>query len=367
MSTETHHVQPNAHLSGLPVYEPGRPIEDVARDLGHDPGAIIKLASNENPWGPSPLALQALRDVVSQVHIYPDGNGFKLRQAIARKHKLEIEQVVLGNGSNEIIEFLGHAYLRPGTGIVISQYAFAIYEIVGRMFQADISEVPAREFGHDLEAMLMAIKPETRLVFVANPNNPTGTTLSADELRAFIGNVPASTLVVIDEAYQEFLGNPLDTAALVQCHPNLVIMRTFSKAQGLAGLRIGYGLGSREVIQNLQKVRQPFQANLPAQVAALAALGDEEHIRRTVSKNREGMKFFESELAKRKLRFVPSSGNFVMMEVGNGRNVFDDLLKQGLIVRPLGGYRLPTWIRVTIGTPEQNNRFFAALDKALAN
>ncbi len=353
----------NPHLARLPVYEPGRPIEEVARELGLDPARVIKLASNENPLGPSPKALVAMREAAARAHIYPDGNGFLLRRKLARKHGVDLAQVVLGNGSNEIIEFLGHAYLAPDDEMVISQYAFAIYEIVGRIFQARVVEVPAREHGHDLDAMLRAITPKTRLVFVANPNNPTGTAVASAALRDFILAVPSHTLVVIDEAYQEFLTDALDTPALIARQPNLVIMRTFSKAQGLAGLRIGYGLAAPEVAAALHKVRQPFNANLIAQAAALAALDDAEHIRRTVGTVAEGRRFLETELGRRGIPFVPSCANFILLRVGDGNRVFQELMRRGVIVRPMQGYRLPEWIRVTVGTGAENQTFLRALDE----
>ncbi len=360
-------LRPNPHLAHLPVYEPGRPIEEVARELGLDPASIIKLASNENPIGPSPKALKAMRTAAAQAHFYPDGNGFLLRQAIARKHNLLMEQVVLGNGSNEIIEFLGHAYLSPGDEMIISQYAFAIYEIVGKLFGAGIIETPARDYGHDLDAMRRAITDRTRLVFVANPNNPTGTSVAAGKLRHFVEGVPSHVLVVLDEAYQEFLSDSLDSPRLIERHPNVVVMRTFSKAQGLAGLRIGYGLASPEVAAALQKVRQPFNSNRVAQAAALAALKDEAHVRKTVKMVARGRAWLENEFHKRKLPFVPSSANFVMVKVGAGKKVFEQILRKGVIVRPMQGYKLPEWIRATIGTPAQNKRFLRALDSALEN
>jgi len=360
-------LKPNAHLAHLPVYEPGRPVEDVARDLNLDPATIIKLASNENPLGPSPRAIQAIRDAAARSHFYPDGNGFMLRRALAKKLGLDVEQIVLGNGSNELIEFVGHAYLAPGAEMVISQYAFAVYEIVGKMFQATIREVPARDHGHDLAAMRQAITPKTRLIFIANPNNPTGTIISRTELERFILDVPDHCLVVLDEAYQEFLKDPLNTPALIAKKPNLVVMRTFSKAQGLAGLRIGYGVAHRDVAAQLQKVRQPFQANLVAQAAALAALEDEEHIRKTVEVVTAGRSFLEKEFAARKLAFVPSQGNFVLVKVGDGRKVFEGLMREGVIIRHMHGYKLPEWIRVTVGTQEQNQRFLKSLDKVLSS
>lgn len=359
-------VSPNAHLCRLSVYEPGRPIEEVAREYGLDPSTVVKLASNENSLGPSPRALEAIRKASLHAHVYPDGNAFRLRQAIAHRHGLKIEQVVVGNGSNEIIEFLGHAYLAPGIEMVISQYAFAIYESVGRLFRAEVVEVPAKEYGHHLEAMRAAITARTRLVFVANPNNPTGTSVQASALREFIRGVPSSTLVVIDEAYHEFLKDALETPSLIQECPNLVVMRTFSKALGLAGLRIGYGLASMEVAAALQKVRQPFQANVLAQEAALAALSDEEHLRKSVCMVEEGRAFLESACRARRLEFIPSSANFVLIRTGDGRGIFEKLQSRGIIVRPMQSYKLPDWIRVTVGTPTENQRFMDALTEIMA-
>jgi histidinol-phosphate aminotransferase len=358
-------IAPNAFLANLPFYEPGRPIEEVAREIGLDPTQIIKLASNENPLGPSPKAKEALHKALLSVHLYPDGNGYYLRQALAEKHRLKIEQVVLGNGSNEIIEFLGHAFLSPGDEVVISQYAFAIYEIVAKMFQANVVEVPARKYGHDLEAMRKAITPQTRLVFVANPNNPTGTVVSSADLVSFVKQVPDSVAVVLDEAYQEFLEDVPDTTRLIENHPNVVVMRTFSKAQGLAGLRIGYGISSPQIAAALQKVRQPFQANSLAQSAALAALSDHDHIAKTVEVVRKGRTFLEGAFTQRGLEWVPSAANFVLVKVGDGKAVFQKLLQRGIIVRPMHGYKLPEWIRVTVGTAEENDQFLQALDGVL--
>jgi len=360
-------VKPNAHLAQLPMYEPGRPIEDVARELNLDPARIIKLASNENPLGPSPRAIEAIHRVASGCHLYPDGNGFLLRRAIAAKHGLDVGQVVLGNGSNEIIEFVGHAFLSPGDELVISQYAFAVYEIVGRMFQAVVREIPARHFGCDLSAMRKAITSKTRVLFIANPNNPTGTMVSRAELEEFLLSIPGHCLVVVDEAYQEFLANPLDTPGLIAKLPNLVVMRTFSKVLGLAGLRLGYGLADGKVAAHLQRVRQPFQANLVAQAAALAALGDEEHITKTVRAVTSGRSWLEQQFAHRHLEFVPSYANFVLVKVGDGQKIFEALLRKGVIVRPMKGYQLPEWIRVSVGTEQQNQRFIAALDETMTS
>ncbi len=362
-------LRANQYLCDLPVYQPGRPIEEVARELGLDASRIIKLASNENPHGPSPRAIEVMKNVVPGVHRYPDGTSFHLRKAVARKHGLDPEQIVFGNGSNELIELVGHAFLKPGDEMIISQYAFAIYEIVGRLFQAKIVEVPAKNYGHDFERMLDAVGPSTRVMFVANPNNPTGTVSSAERLQELILAVPEHVLLVVDEAYQDFLEKPLDSAALIrpgQKKPgrdNLLILRTFSKAHGLAGLRIGYGLARPPVAAALERVRQPFNANAVAQAAAEAALNDNAHIRKTFILNAEGRARLEEGLHRLGFDFVPSFGNFVLLNVGGGQAVFDCLLRRGVIVRPMGGYKLPGFIRVSVGTAAENERFIAELSK----
>lgn len=358
----------NPTLKNLPVYQPGRPIEEVARELGLKAAEIIKLASNENPLGPSPKAVEAMRRVVDKVHLYPDGNAFYLKQHLAAKLDLEPRHLVLGNGSNEIIEFIGHALLGPGTNIVVSEYCFAIYPIVAKMCGAEVITVPAKDFGHDLPAMVKAITPQTRAVFVANPNNPTGTLAPRGDLVAMINQVPADVLLVVDEAYYEFLSEPVDFLPLFRAgyNPNLLLMRTFSKIYGLAGLRLGYGIGHPGLIAAFEKVRQPFNINLLAQAGALAALDDEEHLARTRAVNAEGLAFLELELRKLAVPFVPSSANFLLAKVGAGDRVFKELQKRGVIVRPMAGYQLPEWIRISIGTPTENRRCLEALTEILA-
>jgi histidinol-phosphate aminotransferase len=372
----------NPALNDLPVYQPGRPIEEVARELGLPAAGIIKLASNENPFGPSPLALAAMQKALAGVNLYPDGNAFYLKQKLAAKLGVEPANLILGNGSNEIIEFAGHALL-GGTGIlpvrndetgkmpappdvVVSQYCFAVYPIVTKLFGANLVTVPAKNYGHDLPAMLKAITPRTRIVFVANPNNPTGTLAPREEVIRFINEVPADVLLVMDEAYIEFLNDPLDLTPLVRqvTRPNLILMRTFSKIYGLAGLRIGYGIGNPGFVAALEKVRQPFNINLLAQTAALAALDDIEHVRRTRRNNFAGLEFFERAFRSLKLEFIPSAANFILVRVGDGRKVFEAMQKRGVIVRPMDGYQLPEWIRISIGTPEENERCLAALKAA---
>jgi histidinol-phosphate aminotransferase len=358
----------NPALNDLPVYQPGRPIEEVARELGLSAAGIIKLASNENPLGPSPLALAAMQKALAGVNLYPDGNAFYLKQKLAAKLGVEPANLILGNGSNEIIEFVGHALLAPGADVVVSQYCFAVYPIVTKLFGADLTIVPAINYGHDLPAMLKAITPRTRIVFVANPNNPTGTRAPREEVIRFINAVPAEVLVVMDEAYIEFLNDPVDLSPLVHqnVRPNLILMRTFSKIYGLAGLRIGYGIGNPGFVAALEKIRQPFNLNLLAQTAALAALDDVEHVRKTRQNNFAGLEYFERAFGDMKLEFIPSAANFILVRVGEGQKVFEALQKQGVIVRPMGGYQLPEWIRITIGTPQENERCLKVLNGALA-
>jgi len=354
----------NPTLANLPVYQPGRPIEEVARELGMPFGDIIKLASNENPLGPSPLAVEAMRAAVRQVHLYPDGNAFYLKRKLADKLDLDTRNVILGNGSNEIIEFLGHALLGPGDDIVVSEYCFAIYPIIAKMMGADVVTVPAKDFGHDLPAMLRAITPATRAVFVANPNNPTGTLAPRGDVIELVNEIPENVLLVMDEAYVEFLSQPVDLLPLVRRgdHPNLVLMRTFSKIYGLAGLRLGYGVGHPEFIAALEKVRQPFNTNAVAQSGALAALDDEEHLRSTRMNNDEGLRWFETEFRREGWEFVPSSANFVVVRVGDGIGTFSELQRRGIITRPMAGYGLPEWLRVSVGTTAENARFMKALN-----
>lgn len=357
----------NPALSQLPVYQPGRPIEEVARELGLPAADIIKLASNENPLGPSPKALAAMRDVLDKLHLYPDGNAFYFKRKLAEKLAVGTENLILGNGSNEIIEFIGHATMGPGVEVVVSQYCFAIYPIIAKLFGADLIIVPAVNHGHDLPQMLAAITPQTRVVFVANPNNPTGTLAEKTALLDFVNKVPSNVLLVMDEAYIEFLDDPVDLIAEVRSgkRPNLLLMRTFSKIFGLAGLRLGYGIGHPELITALEKIRQPFNINAIAQAGALAALSDDEHMRLTRENNARGLELFERELKAMDVSFVPSSANFILIKVGDGQGVFNELQRRGVITRPMGGYQLPEWIRISIGTEAENARCLGALKAIL--
>ena len=351
------------HILKLIAYEPGKPVEELAREMGLEPSEIIKLASNENPLGPSPKALAAMRDALERAHFYPDGGGWALRSAIAGKLGLARENVVLGNGSNELIEFIGHAFLRPGDEVVTARHAFAVYTLMAQLFGAKTVEVPDPNYTHDLDAMLAAITPRTRQVFVANPNNPTGTMVEQDAIDRFMAAVPPHVLVIFDEAYHEFLDNPPDTLKFIRAGRNVLVMRTFSKIQGLANLRIGYGLAPKEIADVLQKTRQPFNVNGIAQAGALAGLLDEEHMRNTRELTHEGRAYLEGEFAAMELEYVPSAANFVLLKVGDGDAVFQNLLKRGLIVRAMRSYKLPDWIRVSVGTMEQNRRFITELRK----
>lgn len=354
------------HVRNLIAYEPGKPVEDLAREMGMPASQILKLASNENPLGPSPKALEAMRAALERSHFYPDGGGWALRGAIAEKLGLSRENVILGNGSNEIIEFIGHAFLRPGDEVVTAKHAFAVYALMAQLFGATTVEVDDPGFVSDLPAMLAAITPRTRQVFLANPNNPTGTMVDGAAIEAFMEKVPDHVLVIFDEAYYEFLDNPPDVIRYVREGRNVVVMRTFSKIQGLANLRIGYGLAPASVAAVLQKTRQPFNANGIAQAGALAGLADEDHMMRTRDLTREGREYLQSTFSKMGLRFVPSHANFVLVHVGDGDAVFRALLNKGIIVRAMRSYKLPEWIRVSVGTMEQNRRFIGELPAALA-
>ena len=357
----------NPTLKDLPVYQPGRPIEEVARELNLPADDIIKLASNENPLGPSKLALRAMRNAIRQVNLYPDGNAFYLKQKLAAKLGLAPSQLILGNGSNEVIELIGHALLAPGSEVVVSQYCFAVYPIVTALLGAHLVTVPAKGYAHDLEAIIAAITPNTRVIFVANPNNPTGTVASREELRRLVDAVPDHALLALDEAYFEFLEDPLDLLDEIRngTKRNLLLMRTFSKIYGLAGLRLGYGMGHPDIIAALEKIRQPFNINSVAQAAALAAIDDEKHVKKTRKINSRGLKFYAKQFRKLRLEFVPPHANFILVRVGDGGRIFNEMQKLGVIVRPMGGYQLPEWIRISIGTMKENKRCIEALEKVL--
>ena len=353
------------HIHRLVAYEPGKPVEELAREMGLAPDAIIKLASNENPLGPSPRAIAAMREALERAHFYPDGGGWALRGAIAETLRLSRDNVVLGNGSNEIIEFAGHAFLRPGDEVVVARHAFAVYGLVAQLFGARIVEVEDPGFRHDLRAMRAAVTPRTRILFVANPNNPTGTRVDNASIDELLENLPEHVLVVFDEAYVEFLDDPPDLPAQIRQGRPVLILRTFSKILGLAGLRIGYGLAPVPLASVLQKTRQPFNANAVAQAGAIAGLQDREHLERTRELTRAGRLLLEQGFARLGLEFIPSCANFVLVRVGDGDNVFQQLLARGIIVRAMRSYKLPEWIRVSVGTESQNLRFLEELESIL--
>jgi len=356
----------NRQLRDLAVYEPGKPIEETARELGVDPNEIIKLASNENSLGPSPKAVATMRAAIESAQLYPDGSGRYLRKAIAERLGLGAENVILGNGSNEVIEFIAHAFLNRKDEVITSEYAFIAYKLIAQLFDARTIETPTINFQPDLDRMLSAVTPKTKIIFIANPNNPTGALIAQDNIDNFVDRVPDGVITVLDEAYFEFLDDPPDTLRHVRDGRDVVVLRTFSKIHGLASLRVGYGIGRPELIEVLQKTRQPFNVNGIAQIGALAAIEDDEHLRKTKRLVDSGRAYFENEFRAMKLKFNPSAGNFVFVDVDNGPAVFKKLLAMKIIVRPLLGYSLPEWLRITVGTMEQNEKCIAALKKVLS-
>ena len=355
----------NPQLRDLAVYEPSKPIAETARDLDVPPGAIVKLASNENPLGPSPKAIAAMRGALENAHLYPEGGGLYLRTALADRLGLEAENIILGNGSNEVIEFLGHAFLNRGADVVTSAHAFICYKLVATLFGACTIEGSAPDFQPDLDGILEAITPKTRLIFIANPNNPTGSFLTEDKIDKFMARVPENIITVFDEAYFELLEDPPDMLRYVREGRKVVVLRTFSKVHGLASLRVGYGIAAGNLIEVLQKTRQPFNVNGLTQAGALAALRDEDHQRKTKAVVDAGRAYLQEQFAAMDLCFVPAAANFVMVNVRDGAAVFRKLLAEKIIVRPLAGYNLPEWVRISVGTLEENQKCVAALKKVL--
>jgi histidinol-phosphate aminotransferase len=344
-----------------PVYEPGKPIEDVARELGLNPASIIKLASNENPFGPSPKAVAAAARALEQAELYPDGGCVALRARLATEFSLSPDQLIIGNGSNEIIELLGHALLGPGDEVVMGNPAFAVYKLVALLFGARPIEVPLVNHRHDLGALLRAVTPATKLVFLPSPNNPTGTANSEEEIIAFVRALPPHVVFAYDEAYAEFLDNPPDLRPLIAEGRKVICMRTFSKIYGLASLRVGYAYTSAEFAGLLNRVRQPFNVNALAQAAAIAALDDQSFARDCARKNREGLAQLEAGFQKLGIEYVPSVANFILARVGDGARIFEVLQQRGVIVRPMKPYGMPEWLRITVGSREQNERLLAEL------
>ncbi|MFQ5937419.1 MAG: histidinol-phosphate transaminase [Acidiferrobacterales bacterium] len=354
-------------VRGLKPYEPGKPLEELAREYGIKDAA--KLASNENPLGPGSKALAAIHAHLAELGRYPDGNGFTLKAALAHKHGVAPEQITLGNGSNEVLELVARAFVLPENEVVFSQHAFAVYALVTQAVGAKAVVTPAKQWGHDLGAMGAALNARTRVVFIANPNNPTGTWIDADTLERFLQGVPDHVLVVVDEAYFEYVGEERypDTVPWIGRFPNLIITRTFSKVHGLAGLRIGYGISTQEVADLLNRVREPFNVNSLALAAARAALADTAHVMQSVAVTREGMRRITEALQRLGLRYIPSVANFVSVDVRRpGAELYESLLHEGVIVRPVASYGMPNHLRVTVGLPEENERFLKALEKMVS-
>jgi histidinol-phosphate aminotransferase len=356
-----------AYIHAIAPYQPGKPISELAREMGLNEADIIKLASNENPLGVSPLAQRAIRNALDEIARYPDGNGFELKQALSRRYGVVLESIVLGNGSNDVLDLAARAFLTPQASAIYSQHAFAVYPLAVQSAGASGIEVPAKNFGHDLDAMLRAVRSDTRIVFIANPNNPTGTMAWPAELEAFIATLPADVLVVLDEAYQEYLAPELraDSIGWLGKFNNLLITRTFSKIYGLAGLRVGYALGAPDVADLMNRVRQPFNVNGIALAAAAAALDDTDFVRRSFELNQAGMIQLTREFERLGIEYIPSFGNFVSFKVQDARGVYQKLLKAGVIVRPIASYGMPDYLRVSIGLESENVRFLDSLGQAL--
>jgi histidinol-phosphate aminotransferase len=357
-----------SYVRSIAPYQPGKPISELARELNLDEKGIVKLASNENPLGIGPRTRAAIDAAIPEIARYPDGNGFELKQALSRRYGVDMACIVLGNGSNDVLELVALAFLGPGRAAVMSQHAFAVYPLATQARGARSIVVPAKSYGHDLEAMARAIDDETYVVWIANPNNPTGTLARPEELEAFLRKVPERVLVVVDEAYNEYLKADLraDTVKWLKRHPNLVVVRTFSKAYGLAGLRVGYGFAHSSVADVMNRVRQPFNVNSLALAAAAAALDDMEFVARSYALNLQGMAQLEEGARSLGLAFIPSYGNFITIQVGKAPEIYKRLLRRSVIVRPVGGgYGLPAHLRVTIGTQAENEKFLAALAASL--
>jgi histidinol-phosphate aminotransferase len=356
-----------SYVRSIAPYQPGKPISEVARELGLDEANIVKLASNENPLGIGPRTRAAIEAAIAEVARYPDGNGFELKEALSQRYGVDLSSIVLGNGSNDVLELVAAAFLGPGRAAVMAQHAFAVYPLATQARGARAIVVPAKNYAHDLEAMARAVDDETYVVWVANPNNPTGTFARPDELEGFLRKVPERVLIVLDEAYNEYISRELraDPVKWLKRHPNLVVTRTFSKAYGLAGLRVGYALAHPSVADVMNRVRQPFNVNSIALAAAVAALDDMEFVARSYAANLNGMRQLEEGMRSLKLEFIPSFGNFITVHVGRASEVFKRLLRRGVIVRPIANYGLPEHLRVTVGTAAENERLLAALSASL--
>jgi histidinol-phosphate aminotransferase len=356
------------HIRDVAPYQPGKPISELAREMGLDEASIIKLASNENPLGVSPRARRAIQNVLDGLSRYPDGNGFELKRALSARYGVAQERIVLGNGSNDVLDLAARAFLTPRDSAVYSQHAFAVYPLAVQAMGATGIEVPARDFGHDPEAMLHAVRANTRVVFVANPNNPTGTMIHAAQLEALLAALPQQVLIVLDEAYNEYVPPEFrtDAVAWLSRFPNLVLTRTFSKVYGLAGLRVGYAFAAAGVADLMNRVRQPFNVNSVSLAAAAAALEDTDFVRQSYDLNRSGMRQITGGLAQLGIGYIRSFGNFVSFKVNDAAGVYQRLLKLGVIVRPVASYGLPDYLRVTIGLESENARFLESLEQAIS-
>lgn len=364
------------YVRAIAPYQAGKPISEVAREFGLDEAAIVKLASNENPYGVPESAKAAMAAAAAELGRYPDANGFELKAALSERYDVPADWITLGNGSNDILEIAAHAFVEKGQSIVYAQYSFAVYALATQGVGARAIVVPAKDYGHDLDAMAAAIEAagdDVRLVFIANPNNPTGTFIGAAEIEAFLKKVPANVVVVLDEAYNEYLSpeNQYESAAWVKQYPNLLVSRTFSKAYGLAGLRVGFSIAQPALTDLMNRIRQPFNVNSLAQAAAIAALNDKDFLEQGARNNAAGYQQFVEAFEQMGLEYVPSYGNFVLVKVGKdlaaGARVNLALLKQGVIVRPVGDSGLPEWLRISIGLPQENAILISALQKALAS
>src|SRR5690242_12885530 len=357
-----------SYVRSIAPYQPGKPISELAREMGLDEAGIVKLASNENPRGIGPRTRAAIDAALADIARYPDGNGYELKQALSARYGVDMGAIVLGNGSNDVLELVALAFLGPGRAAVMSQHAFAVYPLATQARGARAIVVPAKNYAHDLETMARAVDDETYVIWVANPNNPTGTYARPDEMEAFLRRVPERALVVLDEAYNEYLSADLraDSVKWLKRHPNLILTRTFSKAYGLAGLRVGYAFAHASVADIMNRVRQPFNVNSLALAAATAALDDMEFVARSYAENLQGLRQLEEGAKRLGLDYIPSYGNFLTVRVGKAGDIYKRLLRRGVIVRPVGGgYELPEHLRVTIGTAAENGKFLAALAASL--
>ena len=357
------------YIHSIAPYQPGKPISELAREMGLEESAIIKLASNENPFGTSPLALEAMEKALDEVMRYPDGNGFELKKTLSKKYAVDSDQIVLGNGSNDVLELAARIFLKPGTSAVFSQHAFAVYPLVTQAAGATKIVVPAKNHEHDIDAMLDAITPETRVVFIANPNNPTGTFLPAPDILRFLKRVSRDVLVILDEAYNEYLPDisRVDTIKWLHSFPNLLITRTFSKIYGMAGIRIGFGFAHTQVSGLMNRIRQPFNVNSIGLSGALAAVKDTEFVKRSYALNQAGMLQITTGLRRLGLTYIPSYGNFLSFRVENDKTaaVYQHLLQKGVIIRPIGIYEMPEYLRVTVGLESENDKFLRILENAI--